>query len=503
MKKTKKKVIFLLFFAILGVGVVAGVGFFVFGEQLAASGKFANGTTINGIDVSGLGQDEAQNLVSTQLISAREDLDITLRYKDKVWNFKGEDFEIDNQVAPQVESIFKYFNDGNLFQRKIKFNHVKDKKVFNVSYSKIITGLGEKIDMVSSEIDVPVQDASVKFFPDKQPMFEYTKEQIGVSVDKQKLLADIDCALKTSTVVDLIVPVLEVEPTVKVEQLENTLAKRSAFSTNYKTSSADRKHNVKQALKQFNGMVVEPGQELSFNQTTGARSSENGYKKANIILNGVYVEGTGGGVCQASTTLYNALILSDIEITEVNPHSLPSSYIALAFDAMVSEGYADLKFKNNLQYPIYIKAWGDNEKAYVEIYGQKFEDGESVVRRAEFMGAIAHPGDRIVVDTTGQYVDKVMFRGEYYRLKYPQEGYRSKAYLDYYKNGEKVGEKLLREEVYKPQEGIIIEGAEEVYEGITLPKNKVEFIPPQEATSVSESNVEQKLKDQNPSNLNP
>lgn len=503
MKKTKKKLLFLVFFAILGVGVVAGVGFFVFGEQLAAKGKFANGTTINGIDVSGLNQSEAQNLVSTHLISARENLDITLRYEDKVWNFKGEDFEIDNQVMPQVENIFKYFNEGNLFQRKIKFNEVKNNKAFNVSYSKVITGLGEKIDNIAQEIDVPVQNASVEFFPDKQPMFEYKKEKVGVSVDKQKLLEDIDCALKGSIVVDLMVPVLEVEPTIKIENLKKNTTLRSEFSTSYKTSSADRKHNVKHALEQFNGMVVAPGQEVSFNQTTGARSAENGYKKANIILNGVYVEGVGGGVCQASTTLYNALILSDIEITEVNPHSLPSSYVALAFDAMVSEGYADLKFKNNLEYPIYIKTWGDKEKVYVKIYGQSFAEGESVVRRADFVGAIPHPGDRIVVDTTGQYLDKVMFKGEYYRLKYPQEGYKSKAYLDYYKNGEKIGEKLLREEVYKPQEGIIIEGAEDVYEGITLPKNNVKFIPPQEDTSVSENNVEQKLKDQNPSNLNP
>lgn len=503
MKKRKKRVLFALIFVVCGVGVALGAGFFLFGEQIATAGKFANGTTINGIDVSGLNKDEAQNLVATRLINAREQIDITLRYGDRVWHWVGEDFEIDNQVMPQVENIFNYFNDGNLLQRKIKFEQVKTGKTFNVSYSKILTGLGEKIDNLATEIDVPVKDASVEFFPDKEQMFEYKAEQVGISVDKQKLYDEIDCALKGSTVVDLFVPVAEIEPNVKVEQLKSNIAKRSEFSTSYKTSSADRKHNVKHALLQFNGMVVMPGQEVSFNQTTGPRSAENGYKKANIILNGVYVEGTGGGVCQASTTLYNALVLSDLEILEVNPHSLPSSYVALAFDAMVSEGYADLKFKNNLSNPIYIKTWGDKEKVYVEIYGEKFEEGLSVVRRADFVGAIPHPGDRIVADTTKQYSDKITFKGEYLRLKYPQEGYRSKAYLDYYKNGEKISEKLLRDETYKPQEGIIIEGTEDVYEGVTLPKNDVKFIPPQDSTGVSESNVEQKLKDQNPSNLNP
>ena len=503
MKKRKKTALFTLIFVICGVGVALGTGFFLFGEQIASAGKFANGTIINGIDVSGLNKTEAQNLVATRLINARQQIDITLRYGDKVWHWTGEDFEIDNQVMPQVENIFNYFNDGNLLQRKIKFEQVKNNKTFNVSYSKVLTGLGEKIDNIATEIDIPMQNATVQFFPDQNPMFEYTKQQVGISVDKQKLFEDIDCALKGSTTIDLFVPVLTIEPTIKVEDLQKQITKRSEFSTSYKTSSADRKHNVKHALLQFNGMVVNPGQEVSFNQTTGARSAENGYKKANIILNGVYVEGTGGGVCQASTTLYNALLLSDIEITEVNPHSLPSSYVALAFDAMVSEGYADLKFKNNLSCPIYIKTWGDKEKVYVEIYGEKFEEGVSIVRRADFVGAIPHPGDRIIPDTNCEYCDKITFKGEYLRLKYPQEGYRSRAYLDYYKNGEKISEKLLRDETYKPQEGIIIEGTEDVYDGITLPKNNVKFIPPQDTTGVSENNVEQKLQDQNPSNLNP
>ena len=433
MKKRKKTVLFTLIFVICGVGVALGAGFFLFGEQIASAGKFANGTIINGIDVSGLNKTEAQNLVATRLINARQQIDITLRYGDKVWQWTGEDFEIDNQVMPQVENIFNYFNDGNLLQRKIKFEQVKNNKTFNVSYSKVLTGLGEKIDNIATEIDIPMQNATVQFFPDQNPMFEYTKQQVGISVDKQKLFEDIDCALKGSTTIDLFVPVLTIEPTIKVEDLQKQITKRSEFSTSYKTSSADRKHNVKHALLQFNGMVVNPGQEVSFNQTTGARSAENGYKKANIILNGVYVEGTGGGVCQASTTLYNALLLSDIEITEVNPHSLPSSYVALAFDAMVSEGYADLKFKNNLSCPIYIKTWGDKEKVYVEIYGEKFEEGVSIVRRADFVGAIPHPGDRIIPDTNCEYCDKITFKGEYLRLKYPQEGYRSRAYLDYYK----------------------------------------------------------------------
>ena len=95
------------------------------------------------------------------------------------------------------------------------------------------------------------------------------------------------------------------------------------------------------------------------------------------------------------------------------------------------------------------------------------------------------------------------YEGEYLRLKYPQEGYRSKAYLQYYMNGELVEEKLIRDEKYLPQEGIIIEGTEKLAEGMTLPENTVRFIPPQTSSNTKGDSVDKKLEKENPSGLNP
>ena len=145
----------------------------------------------------------------------------------------------------------------------------------------------------------------------------------------------------------LFIPYDEIKPSGTIEDLKQKTILRSKFSTNYSKSTENRKSNVRTALGAFNGQIIMPEQEVSFNEITGARTKENGYKPANIILNGVYVQGSGGGVCQASTTLYNALLLSNIEILEVSKHSLPASYVPLALDAMVSEGISDLKFKNN------------------------------------------------------------------------------------------------------------------------------------------------------------
>ena len=95
------------------------------------------------------------------------------------------------------------------------------------------------------------------------------------------------------------------------------------------------------------------------------------------------------------------------------------------------------------------------------------------------------------------------YKGEYYRLKYPREGYRARAYLDRYIDGELKESKLLRDETYEPQEGIIIEGIEEITEGITLPLNTVKFIPPQDESKAKAENVQKKLEKENPSGYNP
>lgn len=502
MKKRKRIFLIVSLVFVVAIGIL-GYGYYVFKDVLLVNNKFSKGTQINGIDISGLSKQQAQNVVATKLTDSRNEIEITLHHNEQIWVWKGEDFEVDNAIMPYVENVYNYFNSGNFIERKIKLDKLNGDKSFNVSYSTVLTGLSEKISNLAKEIDKPAVNSEVVFDVTKEYPFSYTEEQTGEIVNQEQLKEDIDKALTNSLKIDIEIPTTIIEPQIKRESLINSIDKRGSFSTSYSSSSEDRKHNVRHALEAFNGMIIEPNQEVSFNATTGSRTAENGYKKANIILNGVYVEGTGGGVCQSSTTLYNALLNADLEILEVNKHTLPSSYVWLAFDAMVSEGYSDLKFKNNTSEKIYIKTYYDDNNVYVDIYGKPFNENEKVVRRVEFLGAIPHPGDRIVPDTTGQYSNKVTYKGEYLRLKYPREGYRAKGYIDRYIDGVLVESKLIRDETYEPQEGIIIEGVEEVTEGITLPPNTVQFIPPQETSNINETNVQKKISKQNPSNYNP
>ncbi len=465
---------------------------------------FFDGTTINGLNVAGMSKEQASNLIATKLNQKRDEVEIELKYEDKSWKFYGKDFEVNPDILPIIESAYTYGREGGFMEKMSTVKKIQDQGFdVEISYKYVLAGLDQKIDEVVKEINTTALEPEVIFSPDKKEMFEVSEAKAGIEVDTELLYQKIDEEFSKSSKIVVDIPTKEVLPTSTREQTLQNLQLRAKFSTSYKSSIPERKSNIKLALSKFNGMVVLPEQVVSFNETTGARTAENGYKKANVILDGVYVEGTGGGVCQASTTLYNALLKADLEIVEVNKHSLPASYVPLAFDAMVSEGYSDMKFKNNTSSNIYIKAYGNDTDCYVEIYGQPFDAGVTLQRRAEFVKVIPHPGDRIVLDTNGEYSDKVMYKGEYFRLKYPREGYQSRAYIDYFLNGEKVESKLIRDETYQAQEGIVIEGVNELGEGMTLPENTVKLIGAQKAPQTKEENVKSNIEKNNPSHLNP
>lgn len=501
-KRSNKGTIFTItFLALFGVIAIGAIAFY---NYFSTSDKFYKTANINGIDVGGMTIDSAANVLQTKFVSEAKDLKITLKYKDKNWQFNASDFEIIDDFTPIVENAFESINSSNLFEKRLKLKELKKNNgKIDISYRKMLGGFDEKINLVCDDIYQELKEPSVVFDPNKDICFTYENGQDEVVVDRQELENLIDNSFKFSKNITVEVPTIITTPVEKVEDLKNKTQTRAKFSTSYANSNADRKNNIKTALAAFNGQIIMPDEEVSFNSITGARTKQNGYRPANIILNGVYVEGSGGGVCQASTTLYNALLLANVEILEVNKHSMPASYVPLAFDAMVSEGISDLKFKNTTGEPLYIKTWCDKASANVEIFGKGYENGEYYKTRSEFVKSLPHPGDRIIKDD-GQYSNKVTFKGEYLRIKYPHEGYEANAYLQHFNaNDELIEEILVRHEVYAPQEGIIIEGTEDVFDGITVPENNVKFIPPQDVSTTNSENISNVIKGNNNEKYNP
>lgn len=501
-KKKKTSLFWLMSVAVLTVGLLLFCQFF-YGDSLTESSVFYKNTFVNGVDVSGMTKSEAKSAVEEKMLSNKGEISLTLKNGEESWQINGDDFEVKGDIEKEISNVLAYGRKGNIFEKKKIANKIKKEGLdVNISYTNILGGVNQKLDDIIGQVEKEAVVASIVFDPNADEMFSLSGQKNGFVVDRELLSKKIDEVLQAGFQGEVEIPFVEVVPDSDLESLVEKIGLRSSFVTNYSTSSADRKANVKKALSSFNGMIVEPGEEISFNKTTGPRTVETGYKKANIIVGGVYVSGAGGGVCQASTTLYNALLLADMEILEVNHHSLPASYVPLSFDAMVSEGYSDLVFKNNLDSAIYIKAYGTDTEAHIEIYGLPIEDKE-IRTRAELVKVLGHSGDKIVTDTTGEYSNFVLYKGEYHRVKYPREGYESKGYVQYVVDGEVVEEKLVRHDHYSAQGGIIVEGSETLGEGMALPASNVKFIPPQKVTKESTESVRNKLQQTNPSAYNP
>ena len=231
------------------------------------------------------------------------------------------------------------------------------------------------------------------------------------------------------------------------------LVLRAEFSTEYSNSSEERKHNIMLAAKSLDKTLIDVNGEFSFNRTVGKRTEKRGYKSAKIIVHGEFVEGVGGGVCQVSTTLSNAALLAGLKITECHPHSLVVNYVAPSFDAMVNSGSADLKFVNDTDNPVILRARADGNRITVSVYGEPMR--ETYIRKSVVKEEIR--GEYIVLkDEKNEYPDLV--QGEKRVKTYAKNGKVSEGMLIKIVNGKTVSVKTVRRDRYAAVKGVIIEG---------------------------------------------
>lgn len=445
--------------------IMVVVGQFFIMESKEPSNVIHNGTMINGVNVGGLESIEAEQLIYDVFKEKSEDFSLKINYNDKSWEFDKDDFKVNSEIHTIIEEAQKrnaLLDDYDESKQTID-SMTKEGNSINVAFNYIFVGLDEKIEDIIKEIEIEPVDSQIIFNANNKKCFEITKDKNGLRVNKEQLYHDINEQFVKSNKIEVDIVTIEELPQVTEQDNINKTQLISTYTTYVSDSTGNRKSNVKKALQYFNGFVVEPNMEVSFNKVTGPHTESNGYKVATVIYNGQFVDGVGGGICQASTTLYNALLLADVEILEVHKHTLPVKYVPLAMDAMVSEYVADLKFVNTLDTPLYITTNCNSESVTVNIYGTQID--YEVKTRSETVAKLKNLGDKVVQDTKKEYTDKVLFKGEKFRLTYPRDGYEAKAYVSYYKDGMLVEEKEIRHEYYSPQQGIIVEGVEEVPAG--------------------------------------
>lgn len=333
---------------------------------------------------------------------------------------------------------------------------IKNGSTLEESFNKMYTNLNTEISEFIKEYEKKPIDSQVTFSPNEKEIFKYTDSQNGILLNKEKFYQDLyDNLDKRKINIELQLSTATPKFT---KELNTTITKEvSHFITDLSTSKKNRFHNVTNALNKINGLVIQPNQKVSFNELTSPHSKENGYVSATVISNGEYVNGIGGGICQASTTVYNAVLLAGLEVQSVFKHSIPVKYVKMGFDSMVSN-YADMVFTNTSEYPIYFKAYTDKENAYVYIYGKTMEENQKIVRRNEIVREITPPQTLTIIDEDGKYSPKVQYEDQSFELKYARTGYEVNSYLDYYTDGKLINTKKIRHEIYAPQGQVLVKG---------------------------------------------
>lgn len=235
-------------------------------------------------------------------------------------------------------------------------------------------------------------------------------------------------------------------PLAQTKSTQEGKQKLSAYTTYYSQKEGGRCENIAIASRLIDGITIQPYGEFSFNATVGRRTANAGFQQAKIIVNGEYVSGVGGGVCQVSTTLYNAALKSGLEIIEFHPHSLRVGYVPPSRDAMVSSE-SDLKFTNPYEFPIKLKmeifAGGVRAVFYGERMGDRYEIVSNVLGEIPPPPPVVKAGEREEI------------------LRSPQNGIKSEAYLERYHGETLVSRKRLRTDEYRPVQGIVVKKMQE------------------------------------------
>lgn len=225
----------------------------------------------------------------------------------------------------------------------------------------------------------------------------------------------------------------------------------SSFSTSFKSSNSNRSTNIRLCASKINGVVLMPGETFSFNSTVGKRTPEAGYKEAPAYLNGKTIMDYGGGICQVSSTLYNAVLYSNLEITERYNHGYQPSYVKSGLDATVSWGGPDFKFTNNRNYPIKIMTDTSNKILNIYIYGLKTENDYTVKLEARYLSTIYY--------STTYQKDSSLAPGETRTIQSGSNGCKTATYKYLYdKAGNLVSSECISRDTYNPHNAIIAVG---------------------------------------------
>lgn len=422
---------------VFGAGVCAQV------QAKGASNTILDGVYISSLNVSGMTKEEAEQKVEA-MVNGMKSAVITLKVNEEhSVEITAGDIGISWNNTNVVDEAVKLGKEGNIVQR---YKAIKDLQYGTMEFPIDITidknALTQVIQEQCSVYDIPAEDMTLTR---ENGSFQITGGQTGIEVNVEESVSAVEKYLKEEwnyddTQVALIVQ--ETKPRGSKEELSLVKDVLGTFTTSYATSGSARCANVANGCSLINGTVLYPGDEFSAYDSIKPFTEENGYKLAGSYLNGMVVESLGGGICQVSTTLYNAVLLSELDVTERHNHSMIISYVKPSMDAAIAESSGkDFKFVNSTEHPIYIEGYTENKNITFTVYGVEYRDpGHKVSYESEVLKTTQPESEKIIADS-GQGVGFVDVQSAHI-------GYVAQLWKIVTENGEEVSREVINESTY-------------------------------------------------------
>ncbi len=411
---------------------------------------FYDGITLEGESLSGLTMLDAIAKYQKQLSNVASATSITITARGKTYTLDSSSVQMSTNLQSTLSLAYSTGRTGSFDERYAQLQQLKSEGLdFSLNRGWNEDTLRSKISQIAADVYVKGQDADVESFDPDTGKFTFTSEVTGYELDSDDLYAQITQAVANGNVnANIEAKIIEVAPEHTVEYMKEHFG-RISYAQTKTTSNSDRNRNIQLATAEFNGMRVEPGETVSFNKTTGERTEAKGYRAAGAYSGGVLVQEPGGGVCQVSTTLYNAAVKADLEIIERSPHSRVSDYVPIGLDAAVNWPGQDFKFKNTSDYPIFIVAEFSDQKLTFKIYGKQLDDGVYIKLESEKTETIAAP------EGVKDKYDPTILAGSEPKVEKARDGARAISYKIYYdKNDNEIKREVLDKSTYPASQAI-------------------------------------------------
>lgn len=434
------------YFRQLGIMAFSCLLSFGIGMTVQAQEEYTikDGIYISGIDVSGMTASEAEAAVEeyvegmkptiiTLVVAGGNEVQITAGDLGLTWT--------NREIVEEAAGIGQV---GNVITR---YKMMKDLQQNNVVYELELSFDEAAIEQILMDKCVKYDSEAVNATLSRaEDAFVITDGQNGYTLDVEKSTALVDEHMEQAwqyqpETIELVVN--EVEPFGSREDLAQVQDVLGTFTTSYSSSGTARSANVANGCALINGITLYPGEEFSTLDAITPFTKENGYYMAASYSNGKVVDSLGGGICQVSTTLYNAVLLSELEVTERYNHSMIVAYVDPAADAAIAESAGkDFCFVNNTDYPIYVEGVTKNKKITVTIYGKETRSSDrEVIYESQVLERIAPSTDVIYVDE-GQPIGYIVTESAHV-------GYKAKLWKVVKENGVEVERTLVNTSSYK------------------------------------------------------